>query len=171
MIPGFMSSMMMGSGPPKALVLIDRTLGTNRGDMTSGGGLAAAFDGVTNQASASSAIKSTASTSGYVGKTLATSRVIGRVVTYGSNNSGYRGGAAGLTLTITLYAKNGAAPTSATDGAVIGTSGSFANTSGANPQTIDSTDLTTSWAHVWAVITVPTAVAVVFAELQLYAWE
>ncbi|MFI5409151.1 hypothetical protein [Kaistia sp. UC242_56] len=158
-------------GHSKQLVLIDRTSGTNIGTMTAGGGLASAFDGNTNQASSVSAVSPSAAASGYVGKTLAAPRVIGRVVTYGSNNLGYRSGAAGSNITLSLYAKNGASPTSATDGTLLGTTSFFANTYAANPKTIDSSDLTTAWAHVWAAGLPSGTAQMVFAELQLYAWE
>lgn len=171
MIPGFMSSMMMAARVPE-LVLIDRTSGTNIGNMTTGGGLAAAFDGNTSQASGVGARMAAASGSAaYVGKTLATPRVFGSATVYGSNDNGYTGGGS-LTITLTMYGKNGAAPSSPTDGTIIGTLAGFTNTSGTNDKTISSSDLSTTWDHLWINIDASGANTNLYAaELQLYAWE
>jgi hypothetical protein len=166
MIPGFMGSMFVAAKAPE-LVLIDRTEGTNRGDMTVGGGLAAVFDGVTNQAVAACAYRSVNAT-GYVGKTLAAPRCIGQAITFGANNAGYTSAA---NVTLNLYAKNGAAPASATDGTIIGTTGSFSNSASTNSKIINSTDLVTVWSHVWITVQHSGTGQPIMAELQLYAWE
>lgn len=167
---------MMFCPPPfmaksKALVLIDRTTGTNIGTLVNGGGLAAAFDGNNNQTSANSALESIGGSPRYVGKTLASPRRIGRAVTYGSSNVGYQS-TPNSTVTLSLRAKNGSAPSSATDGTQIGAAAAFTNVANANPKTIDSTDLVNSWDHVWLVVSASNgSVRLTVAELELYAWE
>lgn len=148
-------------------VLIDRTLGTNIGNMTLNGGLAAAFDGTTNQTAASVARTSGTST-GYVGKTLATPAPVERAVVHGSNSNGYAFTVNSAT-TVTLYGKQGAAPSSGTDGQVLGTI-SFTDTSNESTgRTITSTDAETVWDHVWVYVDCPTEpTAVYVGELVLY---
>lgn len=155
----------------KALVLIDRTTGTNIGNMTSAGGLAAAFDGVTSQTSASCALLGSA-TNAFVGKTLAASRAFGQAVVFGSNNAGYVAGAGTPAVTLTVYGKQGAAPSSGTNGTALG-SISFSDTSNESTgRTIASTDLGTVWDHLWIYVAQGGSAANMFvAELQLYAWE
>lgn len=127
--------------------LIDRTLGTNIGDMTSSGGLAAAFDGVTAQAATSGATK-LSNTFGYVGKTLATASVISKAVVYGSNNAGYVN-SINPTVTIDLYGKTGSAPANSTNGTLLGTI-SFTDTAdeSGTPRQVDSSS-SAVWDHAW----------------------
>jgi hypothetical protein len=81
---------------------IDRTLGTAIGDMTAGGGLAAAFDGTTSQGSGACAAKATA-TSATIGKDwgAGNKQVITGFKFYGSNNNGTVS-AINPTVTLTL---------------------------------------------------------------------
>jgi hypothetical protein len=132
--------------------VIDRTLGTNIGDMTGSGGLAAGFDGNTDQALASSATKSSA-TLAYIGKTLASSSRITRAVVFGSNNQGYVN-SINPAVQINVYGKTGAAPANSTDGTVIGTGIAFTDTAdeSENPRTTDVT-IPGPWDHVWVRIT------------------
>ena len=130
---------------------IDRTLGTNIGDMTSAGGLAAAFDGTTSQASTASASASGFNISGYVGKTGNIARIISSAIVYGSNNAGFYSGADPST-TISLYGKTGSAPANGTNGTLLG-SVTFTDTANQSAgQTITSSDLTTLWNHWWVFI-------------------
>lgn len=120
--------------------------GTNIGNLTGNGGLAAAFDGTTNQTGAASAGR-TMATNAYVGKTLSTR--VARLTVYGSNDSGYASGI-NPTVTLYLYGKTGSAPASGTDGTILGQV-SFtdtANESG-NPRNISSSDTTTTFDHFW----------------------
>lgn len=150
--------------------VINRTLGTNIGDATAAGGLAAAFDNTTNQAAAACAQKA-AATFAYVGKTLATSAPIKKAVVYGSNDNGYVTGA-NPTITIDLYGKQGAAPANSTDGTILGT---LAFTDSADehlaPRTITSSDTTTIWDHGWVRVGQSGGAATMsIAEVQLYAY-
>jgi len=121
--------------------------GTSIGDMTAQGGLAAAFDTVTVQTSPNSAVK-TGGTGGYIGKTVSPAVNFGRAIIYGSSNDGFDNAGAN-TITINIRGKNGAAPTSRTDGTIIGTS-SFTDASDSAPHTVDSTDIITAYDHIFA---------------------
>lgn len=90
--------------------LIDRTEGTNFGDMTAAGGIAAAFDGVTSQSGASTANKGTGTDFAFIGKTLADPAIFSRAVIHGSNSAGFLNNNA--EITITIYGHTGSAPTS-----------------------------------------------------------
>jgi hypothetical protein len=147
---------------------IDLTVGTNIGDMTASGGLAAAFDGTTNQAAAACSAKG-AATSAYVGKTLSASKAIERALVFGSNNQGYVNGA-NPSMTITLMGKQGGAPANASDGTTLG---SITFTDTADESTgrgITSNDPYTEWAHVWVRMDGAGSVEYRFAELQLWGY-
>lgn len=148
--------------------LISRTAGTNIGDMTGDGGLAAAFDGNTSQAEAGCA--SIGGLTGYVGKTLASKTTFGKAVIYASNNNGYSNGAP--TITVKIRGKNGAAPSGPTDGTQLGTI-TFADTSDESAgRTITSTDLVTTWDHLFAeIIRGAGGGNLNCAELVLYNWS
>jgi len=130
--------------------LIDRTTGTNIGNMTLGGGLAAVFDGTTNQTAAAGA--GISASPGYVGKTHAAGKAISKIIVHGSNNVGYVNTGTTTSVTITLYAKNGV-PASATDGTSLG-SITF-NQSATNEsagRTITSSDQVTTYTNYWAYV-------------------
>lgn len=139
--------------------LLDRTAGTNIGDMTVSGGLAAAFDGTTNQAKASSAQKSNGA--GYCGKDWgATSYVYTMAVVYPTNDLGFTNNS---TVTVTMYGSN-SSPASGTDGTSLGSTGSIADTTSA--QTINITN-TNAYRYVWVYVDGTGASDTYFAELQL----
>lgn len=146
-----------------AALLLPTDQGTPIGDLTSSGGLAAAFDGTTAQASAASATKATA-TSGYVGKTLGQRFRIAKAEAWGSSDNGFTTG--GATVTLTLYGKQGAAPANATDGTSLVTSGSIADTT--SMVTLTSSDTATEWDHVWLTVAASSGTIAV-AELRLYS--
>jgi hypothetical protein len=149
------------------LVLIDRTTGTNIGNATGGGGLAAAWDGTTSQAYAACAQAPIGT--GWLGKTLASPRRFGQAVIRGSNDQGFVTGS-NPTVTINVLGKNGAAPTALNDGTNIGTSGLITDTANESAgRTITSTDLVTAWDHIFIAFSAANVIAV--AEIDLYAWE
>ena len=153
--------------------VIDRALAgsASLGNMTQSGGLAAAFDGVFSKASGSCATLSTTggftpgpiTFSSYVGKNYsgATDQKIAQATVFPSTNEGFISGSyiSALngsiydffkpTVTINLRGK-ASAPASASDGTLLGTSGSIVNTTSA--VTITSTDQTTAWKYVWVEI-------------------
>jgi hypothetical protein len=146
---------------------LDYTGSSNIGNMTSNGGLSAAFDGTTSQASASTA-SATNATSAYAGKTLAAGAAIHSAKIYGSNNTGYVS-AINPTVTVTLYGKQGTAPANGTDGTSIGTA-SFTDTADESvARTITSTDKNTLWDHVLIYIEHDGAANLInLAELELF---
>ena len=139
------------SGGGLVETLWDRTAGTNIGNATSGGGLAAAFDGDNDELNNDCAYRNAAANM-WVGKTLTAAFPISKVVTYGSSDAGYDGAGTGQTVTITLYGKNGTAPSSGTDGTSLGTTGSFVEADNADPKTINSSDTATAYEHVWVYV-------------------
>lgn len=149
--------------------LIDRTAGTNIGNMTASGGLAAAFDGVTSQAFPASAGFQIGGTP-WIGKTLAAPAAFGRAIVYGSNNSGFVGGV-DPNVTLTFRGKNGAAPATSTDGTAIGTL-TFAETADESAgRIVESTNHQTKWDHIIVEITHDGGAANEYcAELSLYAF-
>lgn len=135
------------SGGACGPVLVDRTAGTNIGDLTLNGGLAAAFDGTTSQTGAASA-SATGVTNAYVGKTTVGNKVFYSATVYGGNNSGFVAGT-DPTMTINIRGK-ASAPSSATDGTILGTTGSFTDTSDESAgRAITSNGNATAWADVW----------------------
>lgn len=128
--------------------IISGATGTNIGNMTGGGGLAAAFDGTTSRGWAGAAWSAAPATSYdiYVGKNYG-GQTIQQVVVYPSTDGGLLAVSA-LTYTYTLNLRAKAtAPASASDGTLLGTTGSIANT--LSPITIVSNDQATSWNYVW----------------------
>jgi hypothetical protein len=126
--------------------------GTNIGDFTTNGGLAAIFDGNTNQGGDVGGLK-TSTTSGYAGKTYSPTKRIAQAVVYGGNSlAGAAGYVAAInpTVTLVLRGKTGSAPSGRTDGTSLG-SISFTDTGdeSGNPRTIASSDTATAWDHVW----------------------
>lgn len=125
------------------------------GDMTAGGGLAAARDSATNQASGSCAGKA-ATQDAYLGGTLANAKSITFATIYGSNNQGYFQGS-NPSMTFELYGKTGAAPANSADGTLLGTL-TFTDTSNeSGGRTISSTDQVTTWDHIWIRLTTAAA--------------
>ncbi len=130
------------------------TGGTNIGDMLNGGGLAGAFNGNTDQVSNTAAYKSTGDlTFAYIGKDFSASpTTIGYVNIYGSNNNGYIN-SVNPTITVTLYGKNGSAPSSYNDGTSLGAI-TFADTTDETiPRQIMSSDMATSYDFIWIAVT------------------
>lgn len=150
--------------------LVDRTAGTNLGDMTDGGGLAAAFDGTTSQASASCARKSS-SALGYLGKTLAAPIVFARAVVHGSTDRGYID-IVGRNVVLTIRGKQGAAPATSLDGTIIGSISFNEAADESAGREILSTDVATEWDHLWVRTAyaggTPTPTDCRIAELVLY---
>jgi hypothetical protein len=128
--------------------LWDRTTGTNIGDVSGGGGLTAAFDGTTSQAFAACAQHPSGSTSCYVGKTFGSPKAISKMIVFGSNDSGFVS-AANPACSLKIYGKNGAAPSTGTDGTLLG-SITFTDTANESAgRTVTSTDIASLWDHGW----------------------
>jgi hypothetical protein len=149
---------------------IDRALAgsANMGTLTSGGGLAAAFDGVLVQSAAASANHSTVLGSGlfsgalaaeFVGKDWsgAANQVIQQAILYPSSDglvskfllSGGSGSAEITDVTVELRA-SASAPASPSDGTLLGTGSALDG----GPITIVSNDNVTAWKYAWFAVTV-----------------
>lgn len=168
--------------------IIDRALAgsTSIGDMTSGGGLAAAFDGIFTQISSASAEKATSGTfttspvvtfSSYVGKNYsgASAQAIQQATVYPSSNAGFASGTyflfgapfGALPLTVRLNLRGKAtAPSSPSDGTLLGTTGSIANTFAA--VTIVSNDQVTTFDYVWIELITTADVGGIYALTPTY---
>jgi hypothetical protein len=106
-----------------------------------------AFLGLTSQTAANSAQRDSFFATGHIGKSFSTPRRIGKAEVHGSSNFGY--GSSGTNVTLTLYAKQGAAPANETDGTVLATTTFAQADNTANPKTLTSSDTATEWDHVW----------------------
>src|SRR6185503_4741929 len=151
--------------------LIDRALAgsVNIGTATGNGGLAAAFDGITNQSTSAcaqatqtvGASANVGTVTAYIGKNYsgASAQAISSATVYPSSNDGfvawtqtYDNGAGphtrtgGGTLTANLRAKS-TAPANSSDGTLLGTSGLITSSTAAI--SVQSSDSTTTWNYVW----------------------
>jgi len=172
----FMSNHLIGFGANSGASLVeslyDRTTGTNIGDMTGNGGLAAAWDGTTSQGFTTSA--RAAAASGYVGKQLSAASIISRVIVYPptdlpSGGPGYSNAGSG-DGTLSLYGKN-SAPGSGTDGTLLATAAIANPQSHAGPDTLTSTDNVNTWAYVWVYFNRTSNDNTYIAEVQLYIYS
>ena len=152
--------------PVRTEILIDRTSGTNIGDMTVLGGLSAAFDGLKNVANSSCAASS--GVSGYVGKTYGAGKVFSKAVVYGSNDHGFIF-TVNPSVTLKIYGKNGT-PANKTDGTVIGSLTFTDTTNESAGRTVTSTDLVNKWTSIWCYVNDGAADSHLVGELELYEW-
>lgn len=155
--------------------IIDRGLAGSAsiGDMTGGGGLAAAFDGISTQVGAACAEKSSGlipvispgapppygsiTITSYVGKNYsgASDQKIAQAVVYPSSDRGFSVNSTVSHQTITLKLRAKASlPGSSSDGTLLGSVALTTDTSAA--QTITSNDQSTAWKYVWVEMIVAT---------------
>lgn len=142
--------------------LISQSGGTAIGDLTSFGGLAAAFDGTTSQVHTACAA---GSSQAWIGRTLAASSLISKIELWGSSNAGLS--ADPQTYTIKLWGKSGSFVDEST-GTVLAT------TSGVAPGTTTMITLTnpsdfTMFDHWWGTFETSSAGQNTFiAEIRAY---
>lgn len=153
--------------------LISRTSGTYLAinNLLSGGGSAAAFNGTVDLFSngAYGGANSVSVVSRGIGKTLASATRISKAIVFGSNGEGFVGSGSNPSVTLTLYGKQGAAPSTLTNGTSLG-SVTFTDTSNESAgRTITSSDTSTFWDHVWIVITTQDNMAI--AEIEFYDYQ
>ena len=143
-----------------------RSVGSAIGNLTGGGGLAAAFDDNTAQNYTDSA-RNSASPARYIGRTLS-GRRIWSAVCWPTTDQGFIQ-TADPSVTITLYGKTGAAPSSATDGTSLG-SATFTDAAGGPPRLINvaNSNMDTQWDHVWIAVVGDGINNVAICELQLF---
>lgn len=155
-----------GAIVPGANALIDRSTGTVIGDFTSNTALA--FNGTTSANAAASATKS-ASSSAYIGKNWGTgvTKKVGRVLVYPATDNGFLHTYTG-NVKIDVYGK-ASAPANATDGTLLGTLTTTGDV--LTGQTIELTDVSTSYQYHWVTITAaptPASYTTYVGELQFY---
>jgi len=170
-VSGVWEELLNARGPAS---IIDRTTGTNIGDMTANGGLAAAFDGDTTQGGTTTANKTSVSSAGsaYVGKTTAAPTAVESVTVHGTDNQGYVA-SVNPSTTLTLFGKQGSAPANSGDGTSLGST-TFTDTANESTgRTINSSDTATYWDHVWVRLTHAdgSARTVGIAELVITGWQ
>lgn len=122
-MPGILNALMMRSSAATTTIISQAT-GTQIGDMTSYGGLAAAFDGVTSTAQTSGCGKSISS-SGYnntVGKQWSSAKTISRFTFYAPNDNNILGAAGGTTVKL-QGSNDGSAWTDLYTSGTVGTTG------------------------------------------------
>lgn len=142
--------------------LVDRTLGTNIGTFTGNGGLAAVFNGTTSQSYTVSGVHTGGD--GYVGKTHPAARICSRVVCHGAVDLGFS--SVNNSCTLELYGKNGSAPSSSTDGTLLGSITFTDQTNESAGREIVSSDQSTAYDH-WFVRVTSTA-NLVMTEIVMY---
>jgi hypothetical protein len=158
---------LMGRGPA---ALIDRTTGSTitNADARPGAG----FDGTTSQTDAQATFRNNAGaglSTLYYGKTTAVPTAIESVRVYGTSNLGFCFNS-NPSITITLYGKQGTAPSSGTNGTSLGST-TFTDTNNeSGGRTINSSDTATYWDHVWVNITQATNANMMIAELEMTGW-
>lgn len=155
-------SVFAASGTP---TMIPQSTGADIGSFTSGGGFAAARDGVTNQSYDDSARTST--TTGSIGRDYGVApKKISHGVAWASNDFGFDATNSPTTITINLRAKNGTIPSTHSDGVLLG-SWVGADALGLSVN-IPSSDKTTEYRYVWFEVSSPSGALVVMAEAQFF---
>ena len=154
-------TMLLAAVASKVETLVDRTLGTNIGDMTGNGGLAASFNGTT---SSSYAVSSVATASPcYVGKNHGSAKYPSKIVVYGPNDLGYSSGAGTVTLDFMV---SNSAPANASDGISLGQISFTDQTDESAGRTITASNTSTAYQYWWVKITCGTNI--VCTEVQMY---
>jgi len=132
------------NSPPLGM-LASQPAGTNFGDMTGFGGLAAAFDGTYAPKASTACTAKFVSAFGYVGRNFTVAQVIGSASVWPSTDFGFYNGGTG-NVTFDLYGKNGL-PANSTDGTLLATK-SIANQF-TGPVTLTPAFSTTTYTHGW----------------------
>lgn len=168
MLPGTRNPPLVDRG---VSAIINRLAGTNIGNATAFGGLAAGFDGVKNQADSSCAGRNNAvNNSTWIGKTFALPTALDDSIIHGSSNSGFVYGL-NPSVTIQLYGKQGATPANETDGTLIGTL-TFTDTNNESAgRTVACTDKLTYFNHGWFRITQANNQNLYIAEAVFIGWQ
>ena len=165
----FMVNQLIGFGAalPNVEKLLDRTAGTNIGNMTLNGGLATAFDGTTAQTALAVAYAGASATNGgFVGKDWGAGVLYlpSKLIVYPTTDEGFCGNDQNITLN---YRCSNSSPSDGANGTQVGTSASAAD--GTTARTVTATDLTTSYRYHWVQITASATPNNLYcAELRIY---
>lgn len=151
--------------------ITDYTGTTNIGDMTGGGGLAALWDGTTDQSAAAGASLGGTPAAAYGGKLWTAAKTIGRFIIYDPNNEGHT--SSGVDVNFRLYGKN-SAPSAYNDGTLLFTSPAQTYTiptATYDTTAVNSIDITAPYTYHWiAIVPAGTTGAVYMAEIIFYEW-
>jgi hypothetical protein len=135
--------------------------------MVNRSGLAAAFDGTTNQSFTAGAGKSTSTTTAYIGKNYSGGKACTRVTIHGSNDLGFQHTGT-PNQTWNLRGKNGSAPSGPSDGTLLGSINFTESDNESAGRDIDSDDPWTKYDYIFVEsATIPTNDHFV-AELVIY---
>lgn len=145
---------------------IPQGTGTNIGDMTGNGGLAASFDGTNFKAVASCSRGNAAGAASYVGKNYGANYRLKRAELYGANNGGFYNNGTTNNVTLSIYGK-ATAPANATDGTLLATT-TVANANSLLV-TLTPTDQDTLFQYLWAVATPTISDVCVFSQIRFFA--
>ncbi|HET8921341.1 MAG TPA: hypothetical protein VFN27_16900 [Xanthobacteraceae bacterium] len=148
------------NNPPIALQAAQPASTSFVGNMTTNGGLAAAFNGTRVQAQAASA--DSPGGDGYVGEQFTTPQAIGLALVWPASDVGFAVGGSG-NITLELRGKQ-TAPISATDGTLLKSITLSANQT-TGPVAIDQPYSTTTWAYAWIHVSRTGASAVAIAQV------
>jgi len=163
------STMKVTEGPLRAAFeKLYASSGANAiGDMTIGGGIASAFDGTTSKNGALCSGKASSSAA-YVGQNCTASPIVfSRAIIYGSTSDGFLVGS-NIAMAINIRGKTGTAPSSSSDGTILG-SLSFTDTSSENGgRSVIGTDLFSAWDYIWAELVPSVSAATRVAQVVLY---
>lgn len=143
---------------------VGQATGTPIGNMTGNGGLAAAFDGDTTE-NASNSAEGQAASGYYIGKTYSPGKRISRCLIWPSTDSAWAFGGA-TQITLALYGKAGTAPSTATDGTLLGSI--TVNNTTIGVREILSTDKVTTYDHAWVAVTANGGTRTYMAEMIVY---
>jgi hypothetical protein len=178
---GFISSSEMSAGASTSATLdimngqiaptsavgtqISQPTGIAIGGYANGGGLAAAFDGTTNQSDTGAGVSVTATTQ-YVGKNYTSApKQVALATFYPSNQSGYCANTTSTLVTLNLRAKQ-TAPSSSSDGLLLATAS--VGKSSTSATTLVSGDQATAWNYVWVESVAGASGNFTVAELQFF---
>jgi hypothetical protein len=146
-------------GLGKVEVLVSRLIGSTFANMNNGGSQSVAYDGITSQ-TWSASVRRNNTGPGYVGKSYPSAFVFGKAILYPSNNEGFTTDA---NVELRIYGKNGSNPSGATDGTLLATTGTIADT--LSPVTLVTTDTVNSYDRIWAYNSGNNPA---FSEIELY---
>ena len=118
-------------------------------------------------AAASSATKSSA-TNYYAGVSLGTAMAVASVGFQGSNDQGYVNGATPA-ITVQLYGKEGSAPSTGTDGTLLGSTSFSDSSDETGIRFINASDTTSTWDHIWIYVSQDgSAASMYLSELRVF---
>jgi hypothetical protein len=111
-------------------------------------------DGTVLAADTAQATLTTSEEGTWIGYTLTTPQAVSKVTVYGTTDFGYSADTgpvlANRQIRLSLYGKNGTAPTGQSDGQLLAQTGFFVQSADeSTPRTLTSTDDTTKWDHLW----------------------